>query len=152
MAVRNKKYIIRLSADERQMLGKLARSGKAAARKITRARVLLKADAGEGGPGWTDQRIAEAFDVGVRMIENVRRRCVEEGPEAAAFDRAWPDRPAQRKLDGAGEARLVAIACSKPPTGRARWTMQLLADQLVVLRATDSISDETVRRTLKKTS
>ncbi len=152
MAVRNKKYIIRLSADERQMLGKLARSGKAAARKITRARVLLKADAGEGGQGWTDQRIAEAFDVGVRMIENVRRRCVEEGPEAAAFGRAWPDRPAQRKLDGAGEARLVAIACSEPPTGRARWTTQLLADELVVLQVADSISDETVRRTLKKTS
>ena len=152
MAVRYKKYIIRLSADERQMLGKLASSGKAAARKITRARVLLKADAGEGGPGWTDQRIAEAFDVGVRMIENVRRRCVEEGPEAAVFDRAWSDRPAQRKLDGAGEARLVTIACSAPPTGRARWTMQLLADELVALQVTDSISDETVRRTLKKTS
>ena len=152
MAIRYKKYIIRLSADERQMLGKLARSGKAAARKITRARVLLKADAGQGGPGWTDQRIAEALDVGVRMIENVRRRCVEGGPEAAALGRAWPDRPAQRKLDGAGEVRLVAIACSEPPTGRSRWTMQLLADELVVLQVTDSISDETVRRTLKKTS
>ncbi len=151
MAIRYKKYIIRLSVDERQMLSKLACSGKAAARKITRARVLLKADAGEGGPGWTDRRIAEALDVGVRMIENVRRRCVEEGP-AAALGRAWPDRPAQRKLDGVGEARLVAIACSKPPTGRARWTMQLLADAWVVLQVTDSISDETVRRTLKKTS
>jgi hypothetical protein len=114
-------------------------------------RVLLKADAGECGPGWTDQRIAEALDVGVRMIENVRRRCVEEGPEAA-LGRSWPDRPAQRKLDGVGEARLVAIACSKPPTGRERWTMQLLADELVVLHVTDSISDETVRRMLKKTS
>jgi hypothetical protein len=152
MAIRNKKYIIRLSADERQMLGKLARSGKAAARKITRARVLLKADAGEGGPGWTDERIAEALEVGVRMIENVRRRCVDEGPEATARGRSWPDRPAQQKLDGADEARLVAIACSKPPAGRARWTMQLLADELVALEVTDSISDETVRRTLKKTS
>ncbi len=152
MATRNKKYIIRLSADERRMLSKLARSGKAAARKITRARILLKADVGGGGPGWTDERIAEALDVGVRMIENVRRRCVEEGPEEAAFGRAWPDRPAQRKLDGAGEARLVAIACSQPPTGRSRWTLQLLADELVVLQVSDSISDETVRRTLKKTS
>ncbi len=152
MAIRNKKYIIRLSADERQMLSKLARSGKAAARKITRARILLKADAGEGGPGWTDERIAEALEIGVRMIENVRRRCVEEGPQAAACGRSWPDRPAQRKLDGAGEARLVAMACSEPPTGRARWTMQLLADELVVLQVTDSISDETVRRTLKRTS
>ncbi len=133
------------------MLSKSACSGKAAARKITRARVLLKADAGECGPGWTDQRIAEALDVGVRMIENVRRRCVEEGP-AADLGRAWPDRPAQRKLDGAGEARLVAIACSKPPAGRSRWTMQLLADELVVLQVTDSILDETVRRMLKKTS
>ena len=152
MAIRNKKYIIRLSEEERQGLIKLASSGKAAARKITRARVLLKADAGEGGPGWTDQRIAEALEVGIRMIENVRCRCVEEGPEAATGGRVWPDRPAQRKLDGAGEARLVAIACSKPPAGRSRWTMQLLADELVVLQVTDSISDETVRRTLKKTS
>ena len=152
MAIRNKKYIIRLSEEERQGLIKLVSSGKAAARKITRARVLLKADAGEGGPGWTDQRIAEALEGGVRMIENVRRRCVEEGPEAAAGGCVWPDRPAQRKLDGAGEARLVAIACSKPPAGRSRWTMGLLADELVVLQVTDSISDETVRRTLKKTS
>ncbi len=152
MAIRYKKYIIRLSVDERQMLSKLARSGKAAARKITRARILLKADAGEGGPGWTDERIAEALEIGVRMIENVRRRCVEEGPQAAALGRVWPDRPVQRRLDGVGEARLVAIACSEPPTGRARWTMQLLADELVVLQVTDSISDETVRRTLKKTS
>ena len=151
MAIRYKKYIIRLSVDERPMLSKLARSGKASARKITRARVLLKADAGECGPGWTDQRIGEALDVGVRMIENVRRRCVEEGP-AAALGRTWPDRPAQRKLDGAGEARLVAIACSKPATGRSRWTMQRLADELVVLQVIDSISDETVRRTLKKTN
>ena len=152
MAIRNKKYIIRLSKDERQALSKLARSGKAAARKITRARILLKADAGQNGPGWTDERIAEALEIGIRMIENVRRRCVEEGPEAAAYGRAWPDRPAQRKLDGAGEARLVAIACSEPPAGRGRWTMQLLADELVALQVTDSISDETVRRTLKKTS
>ena len=152
MAIRNKKYIVRLSEDERQVLIKLARSGKAAARKITRARVLLKADAGTGGPGWTDERIAEALEVGVRMIENVRRHCVEEGPEAAACGRAWPDRPAQQKLDGAGEARLVALACSEPPAGRARWTLQLLADELVALEVSDSISDETVRRTLKKTS
>ncbi len=151
MAIRYKKYIIRLSVEERQMLSKLARSGKAAARKITRARVLLKADAGKGGLGWTDQRIAEALDVGVRMIENVRRRCVEEEP-AAALGRAWPDRPAQRKLDGAGEARLVAMACSKPPTGRARWTMHLLADELVRLKIVDSISHETIRQVLKKTS
>ena len=152
MAIGNKKYIIHLRADERQMLGKLARWGKAAAGKITRGRVLLKADAGEGGPGWTDERIAEALEVGVRMIENVRRRCVEEGPEAAACGRVWSDRPAQQKLDGAGEARLVALACSQPPTGRVRWTMQLLADELVALEVTDTISDETVRRTLKKMS
>ncbi len=151
MAIRYKKYSIRLSVDERQMLSKMARSRKAAARKITRARILLKANAGECGPGWTDQRIAEALDVGVRKIENARRRCVEEGP-AAALGRAWPDRPAQRKLNGAGEARLVAIACSKPPTGRARWTMQLLADELVRLEIVDSISHETVRQVLKKTS
>jgi transposase len=152
MAIRNKKYIVRLTEQERQELGRRVRVGKAAARTITRARILLKADAGEGGPGWTDEQIAEALDVGVRTVENVRRRCLEEGPEAAVDGRRWPDRPSQQKLDGAGEARLVALACSAPPAGRGGWTLQLLADELVALEVADSISYETVRRTLKKTS
>lgn len=152
MAIRNKKYIVRLEQEERETLKKLVRGGKAAARKITRARVLLKADAGTGGPGWTDQQIAEALEVGVRTVENVRRRCVEEGLEAAVVDKPRPDRPWQRKLDGAGEAKLIALSCSDPPSGRARWTLELLGDALVTLEVTDSISYETVRRTLKKTS
>ena len=152
MAIRNKKYIVRLSQQERETLVKLVRGGKAAVRKITRVRMLLKADAGTGGPGWTDQRIAETLEVGVRTVENLRRRCVEEGLEAAVVDRPRPDRPWQRKLDGVGEAKLIALSCSEPPSGRTRWTLELLGDALVALKVTDSISYETVRRTLKKTN
>jgi len=152
MAIRNKKYIVRLDQEERESLRKLVRAGKAAARKISRARVLLKADAGTGGPGWTDQRIAETLEVGVRTVENLRRCCVEEGLEVALVDKPRSDRPWQRKLDGVGEAKLVALSCSEPPSGRARWTLELLGDALVALKVTDSISYETVRRTLKKTS
>ena len=152
MAIRNKKYIVRLSQEERETLMKLVRGGKAAARKITRARMLLKADAGPSGPGWTDQRIAETLEVGVRTVENLRRRCIEEGLEASVTDRPRPDRPWQRKLDGVGEAKLIALSCSEPPLGRTRWTLELLGDALVALEVTDSISYETVRRTLKKTS
>lgn len=152
MAIRNKKYIVRLNQEERETLTKLVRGGKAAARKIARARVLLKADAGTDGPGWTDQRIAETLEVGVRTVENLRRRCVEEGLEAAVSDKPRPDRPWQRKLDGVGEAKLIALSCSDPPAGRTRWTLELLGDALVALKVTDSISYETVRRTLKKTS
>ncbi len=152
MAVRNKKYMVRLGPEERESLERLVRRGKAAARKISRARILLKADAGEGGPGWTDQRIADALDVSFRTAENVRRRCVEEGLELAVDGRPPGDRPWQRKLDGVGEAKLVALCCSEPPAGRARWTLELLGDALVALKVTDSISYETVRRTLKKTS
>lgn len=152
MAIRNKKYIVRLDQEERESLGRLVRVGKAAARKISRARILLKSDAGEGGPGWTDQRIADALDVSFRTVENVRRCCVEEGLELAVQGRPSPDRPWQRKLDGVGEAKLIALSCSEPPSGRTRWTLELLGDALVVLNVTDSISYETVRRTLKKTS
>ncbi len=152
MAIRNKKYIVRLNQAEREVLTRLVRSGKAAARQVTRARILLKADSGESGPGWTDQRIADALDVSFRTVENVRRCRVEEGLERAVHGRPAPDRPWQRKLDGVGEAKLIALCCSEPPSGRARWTLELLGDALVALQVTDSISYETVRRTLKKTS
>ena len=112
----------------------------------------MKADAAEGGPGLTDQRIADALDVSFRTAENVRRCCVEEGLERAVHGHPPGDRPWQRKLAGVGEARLVALCCSEPPAGRARWTLELLGDALVALKVTDSISYETVRRTLKKTS
>jgi transposase len=146
-----KKYKVTLTAEERQQLHELIAAGKAAARKLTHARILLKADADEGGSAWTDERIAEAVEVSVPTIERVRQRCVEQGLEAA-LGRKQRDRPGrQRKLDGRAEARLIALACSVPPEGRKEWTMRLLADQLVELEVVETISDETVRRVLKKT-
>jgi len=145
-----KKYIIRLTQAEREQLGALVKKGKAAAYRIKHANILLKADA--DGPAWIDKRIAEAFGCHVRTVENVRRRCVLEGLEAA-LERNKQARPRrERKLDGEGEARLIALACSEPPEGRDRWTLQLLADQLVRLEVVNSISAQTVRRTLKKTN
>ncbi len=146
----NKKYIVRLTEEEREGLTRLVSKGKAAARKLTRARVLLKADA--DGPGWTDGRIAEAFDVGVRMIENVRKRFVEEGFDVT-LNRKKQCRPSRQKIiDGEKEARLVAMSCGEPPAGRARWTLRLLADRLVELNIVESVSHETVRQVLKRTS
>ena len=145
-----KKYTVTLTAEERHYLSDLLAAGHAAARKLAHARVLLKADAAPGGPAWTDDRIAEAIDVGTATVERVRRRFVEHGLEAA-LGRKPQDRPSrERKLDGRAEARLIALACSAPPEGRARWTLRLLADRLVELEVFDSVSDETVRRCLKK--
>ena len=147
-----KKYIVTLTAEERQDLHDLIAAGKAAAQKLAHARILLKADAADGGPAWPDHRIADALEVSVPTIERVRQRFVEQGLEAALV-RKPQDRPSrQRTLDGRAEARLIALACSTPPKGRAVWTMQLLADKLVELEIVDSISDETVRLALKKTS
>jgi transposase len=147
-----KKYRVTLTAEERRGLQELIASGKAAAQKLAHARILLKADAAPDGSGWADDRIAEAVEVSVATVERVRRRFVEHGLEAALVRKAQ-DRPSRLpKLDGRAEAHLIALACSKPPAGRAEWTMQLLADKLVELRLVDSISDETVRRTLQKTS
>jgi transposase len=146
-----KRYKVTLTDEERQELQALIASGKAAARKLTHARILLKADASPGGPAWTDQRIVEALEVGVATVERVRQRFVEEGAEAA-LSRKPQQRPRrQPKLDGRAEARLIALACSAPPRGRKQWTLRLLADRLVELEIVDAISDETVRRVLKKT-
>jgi transposase len=145
------KYKVTLTAEERQQLHDLVRAGKAAAKKLMHARILLKADAAEGGPAWPDERIAEAVEVSAATVGRVRRRFVEEGLEAALV-RKRQDRPSrERKLDGRAEARLIALACSEAPDGRAAWTLQLLADRLVELRVVDSVCDETVRRVLKKT-
>jgi transposase len=147
-----KRYRVTLDAEERQHLHDLIAAGKAAARKLTHARILLKADAAEGGPAWQDGRIADALEVSTDTVERVRRRFVEQGLDAA-LDRKQRERPPRQvKLDGRAEARLIALACSPPPDGRAVWTMQLLADKLVELEVVDSISDETVRLALKKTS
>jgi transposase len=146
-----KKYRVTLTAEERESLVALIAVGKAAAKKLTHARILLKADQAEGGPGWIDQQIAEALEVSVATIERVRQRFVEEGLESALV-RKKQDKPSrERKLDGAGEARLIALACSKAPKGRVAWTLQMLADELVELTVVDSICPETVRQTLQKT-
>ena len=148
----NKRYVVRLERAERERLQRLVSVGKGAARKLTRARVLLQADQSTEGPGWTDERIAEGLSVTTRTIEQVRQRFVEEGLKSA-LERKKRCRPAvEPMLDGAKEARLIAVSCSKPPEGRRRWTLRLLADRLVELNIVDSISYETVRRTLKKTS
>ena len=147
-----KKYRVTLTADERQYLQQMIAAGQAAARKMAHARILLKADAAEGGPAWPDGRIAGAVEVSVATIERVRQRFVEEGLEPALC-RKKPDRPSrERKLDGAGEARLIALACSKVPKGRVAWTLQMLADKLVELEVVDSICPEVVRQTLQKTN
>jgi transposase len=145
------KYVVRLSSEERLSLETLVKTGKRAADTRLRAQILLKADVGEGGPGWTDARIAEVFDVGLSTVHRQRQRLVGEGLEAALARK--PSRQARpRKLDGEKEARLIVVACAKAPEGSARWTMRLLADRLVELKVVDAISDETVRRTLKKTN
>jgi len=146
-----KKYIVTLAEDERKVLEGMLSRGKAAARKLMHARILLKADAASGGPDWHDDRIAEALEVGRATVERVRKQFVEEGLDAA-LERRTPRRRYRRKLDGDGEAHLVALACQEPPEGRSRWTLQLLADRMVELEYVDQISYQTVRRTLKKTN
>jgi transposase len=146
-----KKYIVTLTEEERQMLQEMLSRGKAAARKLMHARVLLKADAAVGGPGWNDEAIAEALEVGRATVERVRKEFVEEGLDAA-LERHKPRRQYRRRLDGDGEAHLVALACQEPPEGRSRWTLRLLADRMVQLEYVDQISYQTVRRTLKKTN
>jgi len=149
MCIRDR-YIVRLTDEERGRLAALVSKGRAAARKLTHARVLLKADA--DGPAWTDERIAEALDVGRRTVENIRRRLVEEGFEAALNRKKRCRPPREKILDGEREAKLIALACGRPPEGRKRWTLRLLSDKLVELDIVEAISYETVRRTLKKTS
>jgi transposase len=146
-----KKYIVTLTDEERRMLQEMLSRGKAATRKLTHARILLKADAAGGGPNWNDGAIAEGLEVGQATVERVRKEFVEEGLEAA-LERRKPRRQYRRKLDGDGEAHLVALACQKPPDGRSRWTLQLLADRMVQLQYVEEISYQTVRRTLKKTN
>jgi transposase len=146
----NKRYIVRLAAPEREELEGLVSKGKANARKLVHAQVLLKVDA--DGPRWTDERAAEAFNVHANTVREIRERFVLEGLQSA-LNRKPQVRPSrERKLDGAGEAHLLAVACSQPPEGRVRWTLRLLAGRLVELQVVDGISHETVRQTLKKTS
>ena len=146
-----KRYVVTLTANERSYLESLVRKGKAAARKQVHARILLKSDTGTRGDGWTDEHICEALDVSRPTVERVRKRFVEEGLEAALCRREQINRK-RRKLDGDGEAHLVALTCGKPPRGRVRWTLRLLANRIVELGWAESISHEAVRQTLKKRS
>lgn len=146
-----KKYLVRLSAEERKDLESLVNKGRIAARKRRHAEILLKADQGEDGPAWNDGTIAEAFNIGRCTVERVRKRLVEEGMEAALNERQ-KSRHRTKKIDGENEARLVALAGSEPPDGRTRWTMELLADRMVELEYVESLSAEAVRQTLKKTN
>jgi transposase len=146
-----KKYAVTVTTTERQYLKQLTAAGTAPARTLTHARILLKADQGPDGPGWVDDAIAEAVEVSQPTIARVRKQFVEDGLEAALNRRA-PRRLYQRKLDGAQEARLIAVACSTPPEGFARWSLRLLADRLVELEIVEDVSYQTIRRVLKKTS
>jgi transposase len=145
----NKKYIVRLSDEERGLCQEVIKKLKGSSQKFRRAQILLKADA--DGPAWPDHKIAEAFDCRVQTVENLRKRLVTEGFELALEGQRRQDPPTPAKLDGTGEAKLIAMRLGKPPAGYGRWTLQLLADELVALEVVDSISHETVRATLKKT-
>jgi transposase len=146
-----KKYPVTLTETEREHLKSLIAAGTAPARKLTHARILLKADQSPEGPGWVDEQVAEAVEVSQPTVSRVRKQYVEEGLEAA-LNRRTPNREYHRKLNGEQEARLIALACSEPPEGQARWSLRLLADRLVELEVVDEeVSYQTVRRTLKKT-
>lgn len=147
-----KKYIVRLSTEERKSLKTLITSGRGPARVFTRARILLKADQSDEGPGWSDERISDALEVTVQSIERIRKQLVEEGFDAVLSRRKYTQKISRKKIDGDVEAHLVALSCSEPPPGRARWTLRLLADSIVELGYVQSISHEAVRQTLKKTN
>ena len=147
----HKKHHIRLSPQEREELETILRKGKASAHRQRHARILLLADANGPQGGWSDSQISDAAHTSVPTVERVRRICVEHGLERA-LERKDPEREYVRKLDGQAEAQLIALCCGEPPEGHARWTLHLLAGRLVELQIVDSISHETVRQTLKKTS
>ena len=151
MAMPAKKYRVRLSEEERRELKGLVSRGRTAAYRQTHARILLLSDEVQGNGAMRDEDIARSLQIGSATVERVRRRCVEEGIEAALGRREQLNRR-QKKLDGSGEAHLIALACGEPPEGRAGWTLKLLADRLMERELVESISRETVRQTLKKTN
>lgn len=146
----NKKFIVRLSDEERRVCREVIKRLKGSSQRVRRAQVLLKADA--DGPGWTDRKIAEAFSCRVQTVENLRKRLVTEGFELALEGKKRQEPPTPPKLDGEAEAKLIAMRLGKPPAGYGHWTLQLLADELVALEVVDAISHETVRKVLKKTA
>lgn len=146
----NKKYVVRLSDAERADCQQIIKTLKGSSQKVRRAQILLKADA--DGPGWADEKIAEAFNCRVQTVELIRKRLVTESFQRALDGKKRPEPPTPPKLDGEGEAKLIALRLGRPPAGYGHWTLQLLADELVALEVVDSISPETVRKTLKKTA
>jgi hypothetical protein len=147
----NKKYIVKLTEQERQSLEALVNRGRVAARKVKRAWILLQADTGEAGPSWPDEQIQQAYGVGLMTIHRVRQALVEDGLAVVLAPRRQ-SRPRQRQLDGEQEAHLIALACSQAPAGRRRWTLRMLASKMVELGYTERVCPETVRQTLKKTN
>jgi hypothetical protein len=146
-----KKYVVRLSGEERERLETLIRKGKSPARRLLKARILLKADVSEAGDGWSDSKIIEALETSASMVYRVRKQLVEEGFEAVLSRKQRATPAVARIFDGEKEARLIALACSKPPKGRARWSLRLLENKVVELGIVDRASDSTIGRTLKKT-
>lgn len=146
-----KKYVVRLGAEEREQLTSLIRAGKRSAPLLTKARILLKADVSEAGEGWSDSRIAEALDTSIATVERTRRQLVEEGFEAVLTRKYNPNSARPRIFDGAAEAKLIALACSQPPEGHAKWSLRLLEGKVVERHIVDRASDNTIGRTLKKT-
>ena len=146
-----KKYVVKLSEDERERLNTLIQKGKCPARQVLKARILLKADASEAGEAWSDGRIAEALDTSLDTIARTRQQLVEGGLDAALTRKHSPNSARKRIFDGAAEAKLIALACSEPPKGRSRWTLSLLEAAVVELNIVDRASDNTIGRTLKKT-
>lgn len=147
----NKRYVVKLSDDERERLNGLIFKGKAAARTILKARILLKADESEAGEGWTDARICEALDTSTSTVMRVREKLVEEGIDAVLTRKKRETPPIEPIFDGERQAQLIALACSEPPTGHARWTIRLLANAVVERQIVDAAHFNTVGRALKKT-
>ena len=147
-----KKYVVTLSDEEREQLATLIHTGKHPAQKLLKAGILLKADASDGGEGWSDSEIAAALETSVDTVARTRQRLVEEGFEAALIRKHSPNSARKRIFDGAAEARLIALACSKAPAGRIRWTLQMLEEKVVELNIVERASDNTIGRVLKKTS
>jgi Homeodomain-like domain len=146
-----KKYVVRLSGEEREQLETLIRKGKSPAQRLLKARILLKADISEAGEGWSDGRIIEALETSVSMVYRARKQLVEEGFEAVLSRKQRATPAVARIFDGEKEAKLIALACSKPPKGRARWTLRLLENKVVEFSIVDRASDSTIGRVLKKT-
>lgn len=146
-----KKYVVRLSGEERERLESLVRAGKSPAQLLTKARILLKADVSEAGEGWSDRAISVALNTSINNIGRLRRRLVEEGLEAALKRKHNPNSARKRIFDGAAEAKLIALTCSPAPEGFARWSLRLLEEKVVELNIVEQVSDNTIGRTLKKT-